>query len=74
MWCAIINIYEDNNHIETKVKDSRSEFKDEQRENLVLTVNAKERSSPNVINEVTTVFKNKKIESKQQASGSISSR
>jgi hypothetical protein len=29
MWYVLINVYEDNNQVETEVKDSRSEFRDE---------------------------------------------
>jgi hypothetical protein len=72
MWCALINVYEDNNQVEIEVKVFPSESEDEQEQNLALMVNAKECSSPNVIDEITVVFKNKKMETQQQASRSIS--
>jgi hypothetical protein len=56
------------------VKDFRSESGDEQVQNLASIVNAKECFFLIVIDEITTVFKNKEIESKQQVSRSISSR
>jgi hypothetical protein len=56
------------------VKDFRSESGDEQAQNLASIVNAKECFFLIVIDEITTVFKNKEIESKQQVSRSISSR
>jgi hypothetical protein len=48
-------------------------MRDEKEQNLALVVNAKERSFPIVIDETTTLSKNKKLESEQQESASTSS-
>jgi hypothetical protein len=60
--------------VEVEVKDSRSESGDKEKQNLALVVNDKESFSPIVIDETTTVSKNKEMESKQQVSGTNSSR
>jgi hypothetical protein len=60
--------------VEVEVKDSRSESGDKEKQNLALVVNDKESFSPIVIDETTTVSKNKEMESKQQVSRTNSSR
>jgi hypothetical protein len=64
MWCVLINIYECNNQVETEVKDSCSEMKNEQEYNLALMKNVKEGASSNIIDEITIMSKNKEMKSK----------
>jgi hypothetical protein len=42
MWYVLINVYEDNNEVESEVKDFRSEFENEEEQNQAHVVNAKE--------------------------------
>jgi len=73
MWHALTNVFEDNNQIETEVKDSRPESEDKEEQNLTLMVNDKESFSPIVIDETTTVSQNKEMTSEQQKNASTSS-
>jgi hypothetical protein len=74
MWYALINVYEDNNQVETEVKYSRSEFGDEEEQNITPVVNVKKGFFPITVDETATMSKSKTIKLKQQATGSVSSK